>query len=98
MDLPSEWLCSIQLFVLYAGSLASMLTGFLIDGQTSLVSLLLYRTLALEPWQIAFDNDHQLFVEFCLSGFVFDVFDFLSFFFRFFFFSSSFFPLFLPPS
>ncbi|QRD82947.1 hypothetical protein F9C07_2122 [Aspergillus flavus] len=60
MDLPSEWLCSIQLFVLYAGSLASMLTGFLIDGQTSLVSLLLYRTLALEPWQIAFDNDHQL--------------------------------------
>lgn len=98
MDLPSEWLCSIQLFVLYAGSLASMLTGFLIDGQTSLVSLLLYRTLALEPWQIAFDNDHQLFVEFCLSGFVFDVFDFLSFFFYVFFFSSSFFPLFLPPS
>lgn len=97
MDLPSEWLCSIQLFVLYAGSLASMLTGFLIDGQTSLVSLLLYRTLALEPWQIAFDNDHQLFVEFCLSGFVFDVFDFL-FFFLGFFFSSSFFPLFLPPS
>ncbi|KAB8258282.1 hypothetical protein BDV32DRAFT_126132 [Aspergillus pseudonomiae] len=67
MDLPSEWLCSIHLFVLYAGSLASMLTGFWIDGQTFLVSLLLVRgycTGVGSLGRVAFDIDHQLFVEF----------------------------------
>ncbi|KAE8306397.1 hypothetical protein BDV41DRAFT_558767 [Aspergillus transmontanensis] len=64
MDLPSEWLCSIQLFALYAGSLASMLTGFLIDGQTSLVSLLLYRTLVGSLGRL------PLIMTTCVSGFV----------------------------
>ena len=70
MDLPSEWLCSIRLFVLYARSLASMLTGLLIDGQTSLVFLLVRSRYCIG--RLAFDNDYQRFVEFFVSGFNFN--------------------------